>query len=164
MCNPAIIPYAIALIGAGVSAHGQIEQGKAEKRIAKSNAQLSEQAAVDASRRGAIDEEAHRAKVRALLGAQRATYGANNVVSSSGSPLGLLAETAQVGEFDALTIRNNAARETFGFRTDRQSALARARAASRGSRTGALGTALTAGAQAYGSWKSANPAPRKASA
>lgn len=156
MCNPAVIPAVIALAGAGVAAYGQHQTGQYQRAIADQNAQLAEQSAIDASRRGAIEEEQHRARVRAILGAQRAAFGASNVVSSSGSPLGLLADTAQFGEADALTIRNNAAREVFGYRTEGQGARLRSRMYGRGARYEAGGTLLAGGAQAYGYWRTRN--------
>jgi hypothetical protein len=155
MCNPAVIPLVISLVGAGVGAAGQIQAGKDAQRIENANARNAEMAAVDAIRRGDIEEQEHRNKVRAMLGAQRASFGANNVDSNSGSPLGLLVDTARIGELDALTIRNNAAREAFGYRSESSNSKARGRASKKSSKTGGYSTALAGGAQAYGYWNKA---------
>jgi hypothetical protein len=45
----------------------------------------------------------------------------------SGTPLNLLSDTAQIGEEDAQTIRNNAAREAWGYRNQANEASAGAR-------------------------------------
>jgi hypothetical protein len=155
MCNPALIPAAIALVGAGVSAHSQHQQGKFQAKVAQQNADLAAFDEADAKRRGAVAEERHREKVRAMIGAQRAAFGANNVMTNSGTPLGLLAETAQMGEEDALMIRNNAAREAYGVGVERVNSRTRARMYRRGGSQDAAGTALAGGANAYGMWASA---------
>lgn len=135
---------------AGVS---QYQTGQYLKAEGKANAKIAEYQAQDAVRRGAIEEEEHRAKVRALMGAQRSTFGANNVTTDSGSPLGILADTAQYGELDALTIRNNAAGEAFGYRVDSQNLRNRGRMAGREGTLGAASTILGGGAQSYGIWR-----------
>lgn len=152
MCEPTTIAI-IAAASAGVSAYSQYQSGKFAEAQAERNAQYAEQQAQDASRRGAIEEEQHRLKVRAMLGAQRAILGANNVVASSGTPLLLAAETAQFGEADAITIRNNAARETFGYRTRALEERLAGRQRRREGTLGAASTLLTGGAQAYGIWR-----------
>jgi hypothetical protein len=156
MCNPALIIPIISLVGAGVGAASQIQAGKDASRIERANARNNEIAAVDAIRRGDIEEQEHRNKVRAMLGSQRATFGANNVDSNSGSPLGLLVDTARIGELDALTIRNNAAREAFGYRSEGANAKNRGRADKKSGALGGYSTALAGGAQAYGIWKKAS--------
>lgn len=156
MCEPTTLTYiaiGTTLASAGVAAYSQYQTGKYEQAVAKTNAKIAEDQAIDAQRRGAIEEEEQRARVRALLGAQRATFGANNVVSSTGTPLGLLAQTAQYGEIDALTVRNNAAREAFGYRVDAMNSRNRGRLARRQGNLGAASTLLAGGSQAYGIWR-----------
>lgn len=153
MCDPATIAVTAMVVGGGLQAYGQVQAGQDEARIEAQNARNADQAAIDAERRGDIEEQAHRDKVRAMLGTQRATFAANNVDSNTGSALGVLTDTVRFGELDALTIRNNAAREAWGYRTEAASARARGHAAKRAGNLGGFGTALTSGAQAYGMWK-----------
>jgi hypothetical protein len=148
----AVLP-ALAIAGVGLGAYATLQAGRDAQAAHNRNAAYNEQQAQDASRRGAIEEENHRLKVRAMLGAQRAVFGANNVVASSGTPLLLAAETAQFGEADALTIRNNAAREVFGYRHQALEERLTGKAKKREAKLGALSTALTGGAQAYGMWR-----------
>lgn len=147
------VATALAVAGTGLQVYGMVQAGKDQDRIERQNAKSAEAAAADASRRGAIEEDEHRNRVRALLGSQRATFGANNVDSNTGSPLGLLVETATRGELDALTIRNNAARESFGLKTEAKNARARGAAAKKSGMFGGAATALTGGTNAYGIWK-----------
>lgn len=156
MCNPAAIAV-VSLIGTGVAAYSAYDAGQAQKAAAKENARLADEQAVDTRRRGAIEEDRRRELTRRQLGAQRAALGANNVVGSTGTPLGLLGETAEYGELDALTIRNNAAREAFGYRVDAANSRTRGRIASRQGSFGAASTLLGGGAQAYGDYRRNKP-------
>jgi hypothetical protein len=89
---------------------------------ADANAELSEFKAVDAVARGPVDEETKRRETAALRGHQIAQRGANKVALDFGTPLEIQQDTAQSGEIDAWTIRNNAAREAF-FHTAQASLL-----------------------------------------
>jgi hypothetical protein len=155
MCDPITAIAVTTAVAGGIQAYGQYQAGKDQQRIENMNARLLDEQALDAQRRGDIEEQEHRNKVRAMLGAQRAAFGANNVVSNSGSPLALQLDTTRFGELDALTIRNNAAREAYGYRSEAKIGRARGKAAKKSGTMGALGTVLGSGAQAYGIWKKA---------
>lgn len=111
-------------VASGVmAAGGAIKQGQAQKaqanyqsQVEKNNATIAGWQAEDATKRGAIAEQRQRLQVARLAGTQRAAYGSSGVELSSGSPLDVLGDTAQLGELDALTIRSNAEREAYGFR------------------------------------------------
>lgn len=160
MCDPTGGVLTVALIGAAVSAYGVHQAGKDADRIERANAKNADIAAQDAIRRGNNEEEEHRRRVRAMLGAQRSRLSANNVDTSSGSPLGLLVDTISFGELDALTIRNNAAREAWGYQSEGAISRMQGRAARRSGNWQAAGTLLAGGAQAYGSWKDSRPAKK----
>lgn len=140
------------LIGAGIQTAGTIAQGKQDAATAETNRRLAMQQADDALLRGTKEEARYRRIIAQVAGQQRAQFGSRNV-ALSGTALDLLSDTAQVGEEDALTIRNNAAREAWGYRNQ----------ASEASRWGAnqkansygqgAGTLLTAGARAYENYR-----------
>lgn len=109
------IGAASSLIGTGVSAIGQMQQGKQQAAVAKTNAELSQQRALDAQRRGSVAEGQQRTQYQRFIGAQRAAMGASGVVSDVGSSGDVLAETAGMGERDAQQLRVNAEREAWGF-------------------------------------------------
>lgn len=94
-----------------ISAISSYQQGKANARLAK-------QQAVDAQRRGSEEEQRQRSRVAAMKGAQRAKYAANGVLVDEGAALDTIEETAAIGEMDALTIRDNASREAWGYRSE----------------------------------------------
>lgn len=125
MCDPvtAIAVSTVASIGgAMMQMQAQNQQAEAQqaslnyqRQVAENNAATSEALAKDATERGRAEERRHRQQVQQLLGRQQAVFGATGL-QTSGSALGILGDTAEMGELDALQIRDNAEREAFGFR------------------------------------------------
>lgn len=123
MCNPVIAAVGLAVIGTAVQAAGQIQQQKASAKAAKyqqgvlaNNALQAEYQAQDAIERGKELERQQRIKTEQFKGRQRAALAASGQEVGTGSALDLTADTALIGEQEALTIRNNAEREALGFR------------------------------------------------
>ncbi len=171
MCEPttlATMALAGSLLATGVSAVGMYQQGQSQKALGEYNAKVSEnnaivqqQAAEDARRRGDIAEDAQRRQTRQMLGAQRAAIGAQGGVLTDQSTEAILADTAQFGELDALTVRNNAAREAWGLEVGANNTLAEAeasrfqgRAASRAGSLSSVGTLIGGASNAYSSYRS----------
>lgn len=109
-------------LSVGMTALGQISESKAASNAAKANAQiaennriLSERQSKDAIERGRAEETDFRRQLAGMKGTQRAAFGASGVSLSSGSPTDILTDTAVLGELDALTIRQNAQREAYGY-------------------------------------------------
>lgn len=118
------IEVALLAAGAAVSAYGIYESGQARKeagmyqtQVARNNQALSEQYAQVELARGQRLEDAKRLETAQRQGAVRAAVAANGLDVNSGSPLRLQEDTALLGEYDALTIRSNAARSAHGYRT-----------------------------------------------
>lgn len=97
-------------------ATGAERQGNYEKAILDQNAEYADAQAKDAIQIGQQQEYRQRAGVRSLVGSQRAAGAAQGVDVDSGSMLDVQLEAVGVGELDALTIRNNAAREAWGYK------------------------------------------------
>jgi hypothetical protein len=121
---PAAIPIFIGLAAGGTAldVFGKIKAGNAANRIGEFNARVAETQAADALARGAEDEHTFRAQVRGVIGSQRAGFSGQNVDVGGGSALDVQADAAFLGELDALTIRNNAAREAWGYRQEAENA------------------------------------------
>ena len=94
----------LAAVGTGVSAYSSYAQGQAQEKAADENAQIALANAQAAEDKAKYDEEMHREKVKKLLSAQRALYGASGV-DMAGSPLMVQEDTLSQGEMDALAIR-----------------------------------------------------------
>lgn len=150
--------------GAAWATLGAYNKSKADKRayeyqaqVARNNAQLAEWEAQDAIMRGQTAEGNQRMKTAQYKSSQRATMAARGLALDEGSPLDILTTTEFIGERDALTIRDNAAKEAWalrergkGFISDAQ--VFQARADSENPYGSAIGTALTGGGQVASSW------------
>lgn len=135
-----------AVAGAGAafnSARAQREGFEAQAQVARNNAQLQDWQAQDAIRRGQDAEQQQRLKVAGLKGSQRAALAANGFDLTEGSAVNLLTDTDLIGERDALTIRDNAVREAWGYRV--QSANLQADAQGLASRGRAVNPIMAAG-------------------
>lgn len=113
MCEP--ITFGTGL-SAGVSAVSGFLGGQAEARAHSRNAAISRERAVDARQRGDYEANRNRGRVSQMIGKARAALASSGFVISSADEL--LADTAEMGELDTLTILNNAAREAHGFETE----------------------------------------------
>lgn len=134
----------LTLAGMGLSAASQLSSGRQAKSAGNANARTIEDVArknadlitegadlnagvddfnagihdaqaLDAVQRGKATEDRFRVQIRGLIGSQRARLAAQGVDVSDGSPLELQMDAARQGEFDALTIRTDAAREAWGY-------------------------------------------------
>jgi hypothetical protein len=110
-------------IGTAASVYGKIQEGKAQSNqykyqaaVDRNNQIISTRQADDAIQRGKIEEENVRRRTQAIKGEQRAAYAANGIDLGSDAVVDTLADTAMLGELDALTTRSNAEREAYGFR------------------------------------------------
>lgn len=150
MCAPWVIPLAAGAL----QAFGQAKQGQEANATGERNARLGELQAQDTLARGNIDEERYLRYVAQVTGGQKAAFGQRNV-KRSGTAIDLLADTEQVGGENALTIRNDAAREAWGLRVGAADDRRYGRAARPQSQYAAGGSLLTGAAQSYGMWKQA---------
>jgi hypothetical protein len=175
-------PLVVAGAGAAISAIGQWragrqakEAGVAQRRAAEKqaeildfNAHVADLQAQDAIERGQQEESRFRQGVRLMMGEQRAGIAASGIDVGFGSAVDVQADTAYLGELDALTLRQNAMREAWGHKVSavelrKRGKVAReegvmlegaGRAAQTAARVGAIsGAVLTGGsllAQRYG--------------
>ena len=114
---------------------GTLQQGEAAEQAAMFNAELREI-------EGREKERLIRKRGRADLSRIRAAIGKSGV-TSAGSPMEVLAESAANAEMDALNAR-------FGYQTDATVIRAEGRSRKRASRISAAASLLSGGAQAVG--------------
>jgi len=132
MANVAANIGVISAIGsAGMGAYGAYQSSQANKQaaayqaqIARNNATIAEWKAKDTEERGRTAEIDYRVKVEGFKGDQRAKLAAQGFDINEDDPLDILADTAGLGERDALTIRSNTEREAWKNRLDAQNATA----------------------------------------
>ena len=140
----------VTLAAGAYTAYQQNESGKAEKKMHGFNAGIGEAQAGDALARGRKDEHDFRVQGRGMIGTQRASLAAQGVTIDDGSALEIQADTGRQIELDALTIRNNAAREAWGFRVGAADSRNRGSIARAEGRNQATATVLNTGASAMG--------------
>lgn len=132
-------------IGTGMSAYGKIKAGSDADKLFGRNATIAEIQAQDAIARGKIEEKKSRRVTEQVIGAQRTGFAAQGVDVNRGSALEVQADAAYLGELDALTIRNNAAKEAWGFRTQSEDLRYRGKLAKREGISDALNTIVASG-------------------
>lgn len=152
MCDPVSIGMTMMVAGTGMNMMQQYGQGKYEEQLARNNAIIQERMANDALKRGEDEERKHREQVAQFASAQKAKMGASGVIISDGSALRTLEDTAYMGELDALTIRNNAEREAYGYRVNAQNFRDDARMTRRSRNWEMADTILTGGTKVAGNW------------
>lgn len=152
MCWMAAIPIAISLAGGMMGAQNARQQGAFQAAMAEQNAAYKEAAAQDAEKRGAVEADRYRRQVGQLIGSQRTGFAANGIDVNSGTASEIQDDTAAFGEFDALTIANNAAREAWGYRVGAQNDLMNGRMAQSNAKSAATGSILGGVGSAFGSF------------
>lgn len=117
------IALGASALSAGMGAMGQIQQAGAQAgmagyqaQLARQNQTIAEWNARRAEERGQVAEQQQRLKTAQIIGAQRAALAGQGADINEGSPLDIQADSARAGEFDALTLRSNAATEAYGQR------------------------------------------------
>jgi hypothetical protein len=125
-------------------------QGEFARQQADENARLAELQAKETEEAGEKEASQQRAKVRALVGKQKASFAAQGIDIGSGTAADVFGETEEFGEQDAATIRKNAYRQAFGFRQQGQNMRNQGQFDYMAGRAEAKNTLLTGGISAVG--------------
>lgn len=112
------------------------------------NARFAALKAEDALRRGEKEAQRLQLKGRSLIARQRVAFAAGGLRLDVGTPLEAQEETAAAIATDALTIRNNAWREAWGYRVQSMGLLAQSEMTRQAGRFAEETTLLTGGLQA----------------
>lgn len=152
MCWMALIPVAIAVAGGVMGAQNAKQEGAFNAGMFKQNAALKDQAANDTIASGNTSADWQRVRTGQAIGTQRAVQAANGIDVNSGSAAQLQDDTAMIGELDALTIQNNAAREAYGYRIQAQQDRANAAQTVTNAGNKATGSILGGLGSAFGSF------------
>jgi hypothetical protein len=105
-------------IGTGFSMYAKITAGNKQQQMFDQNAKFAKLQADDAIARGAHAEMIRRRGTERVIGAQRVGFAAQHVDVNTGSALDVQADAAYLGELDVVTIRNNAAKEAYGYKVE----------------------------------------------
>lgn len=155
MCWMALIPVAIGLAGSMMQAQGQKQNAAFQSGMMQQNAAFKEQTAQETINAGATSADWQRVRTGQAVGTQRSVQAANGIDVNSGSAAQLQDDTAMLGELDALTIQNNAAREAYGYRVQARQDLLNANQSVQNGNTAATGSILGGLGSAFGSFAGA---------
>lgn len=103
-------------IGSVMQGRSQASAATYQSAVATNNQKIAGQNAQYALQAGQQREQAARMRTAGLIGSERASAAAHGVDVNSGSALDIQSDAATLGELDALTIRNNAARESYNYK------------------------------------------------
>ncbi len=117
MCWMAAIPLALGVVGGMQKGKGEKDSAYAQAKNMELNAQRNMETADDILVRGAYDADWQRVKTQQNIGTQRVAQAASGGMVDQDSNLLVNMDEAMIGELDAQTIANNAAREAFGYET-----------------------------------------------
>jgi hypothetical protein len=122
--------FPVMALGAAVTAGPKIyqafaagEQGKLAKKAAERNALIATQAGELAEASGAVEAARMRSKTVLNIAKARASMLAQGIDPASAGLKDLVTGMAETGETDAQIIRNNAARQAWGYRNQAATAL-----------------------------------------
>ena len=144
MCVTAMYAMMAAkTVGTLVAAKGARDSGRAAQQAQEFNAQIEEDNAQFALEQSAYEAMRQEARIKNLLGTQKAQYGASGVLINSGSAMSVLAQSMTEGEKDKMAIKYAGAMEAEN--RYKQAALSRMQggAALKAGNTRAVGTVLT---------------------
>lgn len=124
MCDPVSITLAVAAVAGGASAYSASASAKAQgnyqAKVAENNAVMAEYSRLDANQRGGEAAVKAQQEARRLRGAQVTRLAANGLDLNSGSAAAILDDTDYFAQQDAQQIRNNAARQAWGYQVEGQ--------------------------------------------
>jgi hypothetical protein len=122
-----------ALVAGGVGAYGAIQSSDAasasasyQAQVSANNATIASQNAQYATAAGEAQVTQSQLKTAATVGGIKASEAASGLDVNSGSNVDVQSSAKQLGELDALTIRNAAARQAYGYQTQSMSDVAQA--------------------------------------
>lgn len=124
-------------------------QAEFNARTYELNAKLADMQAEDALRRGEKQVQQHRMGMKQIISQQRVSLAAQNIQLDEGSAMEVMESTARLGEMDAITISNNAWKESFGYRISRLNAITQSGASRVEGATQAQSALLTGGLNAF---------------
>lgn len=147
----------LSILGAYKKSKGDKDAYNYQADVDRENAKVAEWEAQDAILQGQKTEVKRDLKTGNMIGQQEAGFAARGIAINEGSPLRVLNDTAFMGEQDALTIRNNTAREAWALRNQATFKMAEAglmqkRANDENPFVNTLGTALTTGGTVADKW------------
>ncbi len=134
---------ALALIGGGISAYGQFQEGKEAKSAADYNAAIAEQEAGLIRQGAALNLYRQRKRLATVTGRQIAGYAKAGVTISTGTPLDVVADSISNAELEIEISQFNLEQEALLRESEARELKRRGKQAERFGVTKGVGTLLT---------------------
>ena len=109
---------AMSAYGVYADSQAQKDQANYQAGVARNNKIISDRNAADITKQGKDEANRYRARVRQLEAQQTVSLVAQGADVTEGSNVDLLADTAELGEFDAQIIESNAGRAAYNARVE----------------------------------------------
>lgn len=106
---------ALAAVGSAKSGQAAYQQANYQAAVNENNAKYADYQAAETLAKGKVDEANQERQTAQLAGTQRATLAGLGQLLDTGSAGTITADTSQMGEVDAATIRRNSARQALSF-------------------------------------------------
>ena len=140
---------AVVQVGSALyTAHAQEQAAAANAGISRYNAQVADLQAAQALDQGEFAAGQIGSKSRVMVGDQRAAYAAQGIDVNSGSAAEVQQATQEISKRDIDTVRLNAMRAAWGYKTQAQSLRMAADAGIAAGNNQAIGSVLTGAAEA----------------
>lgn len=107
---------AMGVMGSMQQAQAQQNQANYQAAVQRNNQIIAQRQADDAIARGKIEAKQHKLRVNQFKGEQRSVLATSGFDANEDDALDILADTAEIGKQDELTILNNAEREAYQHR------------------------------------------------
>lgn len=104
-----------SILGTFINVGAQQRSNEAAQQVYATNKAIAYGAAQQAISKGNFDAARVQERGSQIVGQQQAAFGASGVVANAGSPVAVAGGTKFNTDVDAQTIRNNAAREAWGY-------------------------------------------------
>jgi hypothetical protein len=132
----------ISYQGAHQSAAAQSAALNYQAQVARNNATIAAQNAQTATQAGDVAAQNKLIETGQRTSSIRAAAGASGIDANTGSPLALQETNQKLGMLDALTIRNAAARQAYGYRVEGLSETAQSQLSASGASNAATAGAI----------------------
>lgn len=121
----ATIATVTQVAGLAMSVYGAYSQSKAKQgeadynaAVSRNNKVLADRKANEITKQGEVEANQYRERVRQLQADQTVGLAGQGVDVSEGTSVDLLADTAELGEFDAQVIKTNAGRQAYNAKVE----------------------------------------------
>jgi hypothetical protein len=142
----------LMVVGMGMQAQAQHNQGKIAEQTAENNAIMAEHAAKDALARGEQEAIEVQRRGAALKSKQRVAFAANGMDLGYGTTADILDQTDFFTQADVATTRTNAGLEAWRYRAQGTDTLAQGKAAKSQANLQAAGTLVSGAGKVADSW------------